>query len=115
MKTLFKHKFAIGALFLVSLSVFAGRVVDSHTSFMVGNTRQGFVCVEDVGFLGATTTEVAQIIFNLLTFYGVADPLAGIPIFISNTLCGDTVLHAPSPNLIIHTDYYRNVVVPPVR
>jgi hypothetical protein len=114
MKTSFKLKLAASALCVVLLNAFAGRGVDSHTSFMVGNTRQGFVCVEDVGFLGATTTEAAQIILNLLTFYGVADPLAGIPIFFSNTVCGDTALLAPPPNLIIHTDYYRNVVVLPV-
>jgi hypothetical protein len=112
MKTSFILKFASGALCVMLLSAFGGRAGESHTAFMVGNTRQGFVCVEDVGFLGTSTTEAAQIILNLLSFYGVADTSAGIPIFISNTVCGDTALLAPMPNLIIHTDYYRNVVVP---
>jgi hypothetical protein len=112
MKTSFILKFTASALFFVLLSAFGARGGDSHTAFMVGNTRQGFVCVEDVVFFGSTATEAAQIILNLLAFYGVADPLAGVPIFISNTVCGDTDLLAPPPNLIIHTDYYRNVVSP---
>jgi hypothetical protein len=112
MKTSFILKFAASALFFVLLSAFGARGVDSHTSFTVGNTRQGFVCVQDVGFSGSTATEAAQIILNLLIFYGVADPLAGIPIYIANTACGDTALPAPPPNLIIHTEYYRNVVSP---
>lgn len=115
MRTSSKFKFAMGALFVVLLSACSGGGGDSHTSFMVGNTRQGFVCVEDIGFFGPTSAESTQITFNLLSFYGIADPLAQVPVFSTNSYCGDTSLPTPAPNLIIDADYYHNVIEPAVR